>query len=299
MTILLPASWLSRLQRYLRMASRLLGASLRAWIEHRASSKGAALAFYTVFSIMPILVPVIGMVGGFLGVEAAQRAMIATIADVLSTAGAQTIQSLLQDVHRSASGWSTTLLAGALLVFAATSVFVELKASLDELWGVQRPTHSAWFMVVRTQLISCGLILLVATLLLLSLLISTALGVITQGSASIQTLHLMPIASASAILSTVASVCLFALIYKLLTEAPLAWADAWVGALFTALLFGAGKSGIALYLAHSSISTGFGAAGSVIVLLLWVYYSAQIFFFGAEFTRQYALTVGSLRDWRP
>lgn len=281
-----------------RKINRLLIDSVLAWIDHRASSKGAALAFYTLFSMTPILVLAIAVAGYFFGAEAAEGRVIYQIQGLVGPNGAMAIQALLAAAQDPATGAMATVVAGVLLLVGATSVFAELKGSLDELWGVGEPRHSAVIALIRTRLMSFGLVLVLAFLLMASLVISTALRLLQNFTIAGFSILPTPIALFSALVPFAIIVSLCTVIYKTLPNAPLSWKDAWVGALFTATLFNLGKYAIGLYLGHTAITSSFGAAGSVIALLLWVYYSAQIFFFGAEFTRQYALWFGSLQDER-
>ena len=274
---------------------RVLLQALSAWIDHRADSKGAALAFYTLFSITPILVLAIAVAGYFFGAEAAQGEIVAQVQGLIGPNGAHAVQALLAGARNPASGLMATLFASVLLLLAATSVFVELKGSLDDLWGIEKTSQSAFSVLLRTRLLSFGLVLVLAFLLLVSLVVSAALALLERYADAIW-------GSSFEVLTTMASFAtfaviagLFAVIYKTLPDAPLSWRDVWIGALFTAALFSLGKYAIGLYLGNSSVASSFGAASSLIALLLWVYYSAQIFFLGAEFTRQYALGFGSLR----
>jgi membrane protein len=287
-------------RRHLASFRDVLVASASAWVKHRADSKGAALAFYTLFSLTPILVMAIAVAGYFFGAKAAQGEIVAQMHALVGPNGAQAIEALLGAASNPAAGLVATMVASVVFMVAATTVFVELKGSLDELWGIDsrapaaRP-RSAFSLLMQTRLLAFGLVLVLAFLLLMSLVVSAALTVAEHRAA-----HLW--GSSTVVLSILASVIsfgviasLFAVIYKMLPDAPLAWRDVWIGAAFTSGLFGMGKYAIGLYIGGSGIASSFGAAGSVIALLLWVYYSAQIFFFGAEFTREYALRVGSLR----
>lgn len=267
--------------------------SFNAWIDHRASSKGAALAFYTLFSMAPILILAIAGAGYFLGDDAAQGEIIAQIEGLVGHNGAQAIQALLAGARNPAAGLTATLIAGVLLLVGATSVFVELKGSLDEMWGLEPPKGLAIVVFLRTQLHSFGLVLVLAFLLLVSLVLSAGLAVLERyaGGVFADWAHsLSVLAMLSSVLAFGVIACLFAVIYKVLPSVSLSWKDVWIGALFTAALFSLGKYAIGLYLGRSGVASSFGAAGSLIALLLWVYYSAQIFFLGAEFTRQYALS---------
>ena len=276
----------------------VLIASLKSWVDHRGDSKGAALAFYTLFSMTPILVLAIVVAGYFFGAEAAQGEIVAQVQGLVGPNGAQAIQALLAAARDPASGLVATLIASVLLLLGATSVFAELKDSLDELWGIDKPRQSAFSVILRTRLLSFGMVLVLAFLLLVSLVVSAALTMLEHRAGGV-------LGSSAAVLATTASLisfgviaCMFAIIYKTLPDAPLTWRDVWIGAAFTAGLFSLGKYAIGLYLGNSGVASSFGAAGSLIALLLWVYYSAQIFFLGAEFTRHYALWFGSLQHER-
>ena len=270
--------------------------SFNAWIDHRAGSKGAALAFYTLFSMTPILILAIAGAGYFFGADAAQGEIILQVEGLVGRNGAQAIQALLLGARDPAAGFSATMIASVILLVAATSVFVELKGSLDEIWGVEPPKGLAVITFLRTQLHAFGLVLVLSFLLLVSLVVSAGLAVLERFVGGFWSSSYGLLAALSTLISFGVIACLFAVIYKALPNAPLSWRDVWIGAAFTAGLFALGKYGIGLYLGNSGIASSFGAAGSLIALLLWVYYSAQIFFFGAEFTKQYALAYGSLRQ---
>lgn len=273
----------------------ILYRSLNAWIDHRAGSKGAALAFYTLFSMTPILILAIAVAGYFFGAEAAQGEIIAQIEDLMGRNGAQAIQALLAGAQDPESGLAATMIASVLLLVGATSVFVELKGSLDELWGIQPPKGLAIVVFLRTRLHSFGLVLVLAFLLLVSLVLSAALSMLERYAGGIWSSSYEILAILASTIAFGVIACLFAVIYKVLPDATLSWRDVWIGAAFTAGLFSLGKYAIGMYLGNSGVATSFGAAGSVIALLLWVYYSAQIFFLGAEFTRQYALSTSAGR----
>jgi membrane protein len=269
--------------------------SVKSWVDHRGASKGAALAFYTLFSMTPILIVAIAVAGYFFGAEAAQGEIIAELQGLVGRNGAQAIQALLAAARNPASGLVATIVSSVLLLVGATSVFAELKDSLDELWGIEQPLESGITALVRTRLLSFGLILVLAFLLLISLVVSAALAVLERFAGGIWSSSADALSILSSSISFTVIACLFAVIYKMLPNVVLSWRDVWIGAVVTAALFSLGKFAIGLYLGNSAVASGFGAAGSVIALLLWVYYSAQIFFLGAEFTRQYALRFGSLQ----
>ncbi len=286
-------------QTILRRFRRLLVGSIEEWINDRASSKGAALSFYTLFSLAPVLIMVLAIAGAIFGEEAARGAIFQELNGLIGPAGAEAIQLLLANARNPEAGTLATLSAIALLAVGATTVFGELKDSLDEIWDVPPARQSGVIVFIRTRLLSFSLILVLAFLLLVSLTINAALAVLEKylgGFWSDATYVLLPVTS---IISFTVIASLFAAIYKLLPQIKLPWRDVWVGAIVTALLFIVGKKLIGLYLGNSEFVTSFGAASSIIALLLWVYYSAQIFFLGAEITRQYALLFGSLRKQRP
>jgi membrane protein len=272
--------------------------SVSSWIDHRGGSKGAALAFYTLFSMTPILMLVIVVAGSVFGAEAAQGEIVAQVQGLVGPNGAKVIEALLAAARDPASGKVATLVASVLLLVGATSVFAELKDSLDELWGIAKPSQSAFIVLLRTRLLSFGMVLALAFLLLVSLIFSAALAILERYTGGFLGGFAAVLAIITSLISFGVIACMFAIIYKTLPDAPLTWRDVWIGALFTAGLFSLGKHVIGLYLGNSGVASSFGAAGSLIALLLWVYYSAQIFFLGAEFTRHYALRFGSLQQER-
>jgi membrane protein len=285
-------------QTILRRFRALLVGAIEEWIDDRASSKGAALAFYTLFSLAPVLIMVLAIAGAIFGEEAARGAIFRELNGLIGPAGAEAIQLLLANARNPKAGTLATLSALALLAVGATTVFGELKDSLDEIWDVPPARQPGIIVFIRTRLLSFSLILVLAFLLLVSLTINAALAVLEKylgGFWSDASYILLPVTS---VISFTVIASLFAAIYKLLPQVKLPWRDVWVGAIVTALLFVVGKKLIGAYLGNSEFVTSFGAASSVIALLLWVYYSAQIFFLGAEMTRQYALLFGSMRKQR-
>ena len=274
----------------------VLRCAVSDWIGHRCASKGAALAYYTLFSLAPILVLVIAVAGLFYGAEAAQGQLLGQLRGLLGDKGAEAVQLVLAGARNQENGTRATIIATVLLMFGATSVFAELKDSLDEIWEVPKPTGSTWWDVVRTRLLSFGLILVLAFLLLVSLAVSAALSVLQNYVSGLWKDATVVLGWVAWLISFGVIAVLFGVIYKLLPRIRLAWRDVVVGALGTAAMFELGKYAIGLYIGHSGVADSFGAAGSTIAILLWVYYSAQIFFLGAEFARQYALQLGSLRN---
>ena len=274
----------------------LMLASMKAWVYHRAPSKGAALAFYTLFSMAPILVLAVALAGYFLGEQAVQGALFDQLKGLLGNTGAMAIQTLVADAHLPGSGSAATWFASLLLAVGATSVFAELKDSLDDIWNVQTPVPTGVLAVLRGRVLSFGLVMVLSFLLLVTLVVDAALALAAHFWEGLWTHSLMVFSLFSQVFTFAVISCLFALIYKMLPEVTLSWRDVSIGALSTAVLFCLGKYLIGIYLGNSAISSSLGAAGSAAALLIWVYYSAQIFFLGAEITREYALTFGSLRE---
>ncbi|HEY8609148.1 MAG TPA: YihY/virulence factor BrkB family protein [Noviherbaspirillum sp.] len=280
----------------LHQLRRMLVAAAGSWVEDRAASKGAALAYYTLFSLAPILVMVLAIAGAVFGEEAARGAIFNEINGLVGDAGAEAIQLLLANARNEKTGLAATVAALFLLAVGATTVFGELKDSLDQIWRVPPSHQSGIIEFIRTRLLSFGMILVLAFLLLVSLSVNAALSVLQKevsGYWAQAAFILLPLSSG---ISFLVIAGLFAAIFKLLPQVHLPWRDVIVGALVTTLLFGVGRNLIGAYLGGRDVADSYGAAGSVIALLLWVYYSAQIFFFGAELTRQYALHFGSMRD---
>lgn len=273
---------------------RLAQRSLNGWIDDGASSMGAAIAFYTLLSMAPLLLIVLTIAGFFFGDEAARGALEQQLAQLVGPDGAQAVQGILGNAGNRAGGL-VSLLVGLLTLFiGATTVFAELQTDIDRIWKVQAPRGAGLLRYLRQRLMSFGVILGVGFLLMVSLVISAiiaALGNLWEqwlvGTEIL--LQLLNFALGFAMITA-----LFALIYKLLPSLRIAWSDVWVGAAVTSLLFGIGKFLIGLYIGKAAIASSFGAAGTLVVVIVWVYFSSQIFLLGAEFTYEYARSHGSL-----
>lgn len=277
----------------LREYAEVAVATVTEWIDDRASSKGAALAFYTLFSIAPILVLAIALAGYFFGAEAAEGELVTQLRGLIGQDGAEAVQAMIAAAQDKESGLLSTLVATVLLIIGATTVFAELKISLDELWEVRAEAESGLLAMIRTRLLSFGIVLVLGFLLMVSLVVSAVLGVLQNYIGSLWGFSTQLFCVISWLFSFFVIAFLFAVIYKMLPSIPLSWRDVWIGSLATAGLFILGKSLIGIYLGNSEVTSSFGAAGSVIALMLWVYYSTQVFFLGAEFTRIYAQRFGS------
>jgi membrane protein len=265
-----------------------------AWLADRGPSMGAALAYYTLFSMAPLLLIVIAVAGLVFGQDAARGEIAAQLSALMGEAGAGAVQALLSSVRHPAEGQAATVLGLALLLLGATTVFAELQDALDRIWRVPTPAPvNGWTALLRARLLSFGMVLAIGFLLMVSLLLSAALATLGRWWSPAAGAWVALAAAANAGASFVLVAAMFALIYKVMPRVQVQWRDVWIGALFTALLFGLGKSMIGLYVGQSGVATGFGAAGSLVVVLVWVYYSAQIFLLGAEFTWVYANAYGS------
>jgi len=266
----------------------------RAWLEHDASTMGAALAFYTVFSIAPILIIAIAIVGIIVHGDTLQADLLTQAQNLLGATGANAVRELLSSANYLGKSRVATSIGVVTLIFGASSVFVELQNSLDRIWEVpKRKRMSGLWRILRARFLSFGLVLGVGFLLMVSLLVSTIMAAFGAWLASILCQWQVTLFVIDVVLTVGISAVLFALLFKYVPQGRLAWADVWVGGVVTAILFSVGKFAIGYYLGKSAFSSVYGIAGSFLVLLLWTYYSAQIFLFGAEFTRFYSLTLGT------
>jgi membrane protein len=267
------------------------------WMNDHAQSMGAALAFYTIFSIAPLLLIVISIAGFFFGEDAARGEIHGQLQDMLGTPGALAVRDLLESASRKAASVPAAVFGILVLFVGATSVFAELQDALDRIWRAPlRPRHAGLWRLVRARLLSFGMVLGIGFLLIVSLAFSAGLEALSKWwDPQSQSWNTFTGATGRA-LSFALMTAVFALIYKTMPRARIAWRDVWVGAAVTSMLFVAGKLLIGLYIGRSGITSFFGAAASLIVVLLWVYYSAQIFLFGAEFTWVYSHRYGSRKS---
>jgi YihY family inner membrane protein len=276
------ASWMGR-------QWQIFVAAANAWMDDYAPSMGAALSYYTLFSLAPLLVLIIAIAGMVFGQDAAQGAIIAQFQGIMGKEGAMAVQGLLKAAREPSTGVVASIVGGVLLLVGATATFAELQTDLDRIWRVPaKEKPSGLWGWLRSRILSFGLVLGLAFMLMISLVVSAALAATSEwlgGGAAAESVLANGLNFAASLgLFTV----MFAMIYKIMPTAKISWHDVWMGAAVTALLFNVGKSLIGLYLAKSSVASGFGAAGSFVILVAWFYYSAQIFLFGAEYTWVYA-----------
>ena len=272
----------------------LIDKSVSAWVDDYAPSMGAAIAYYTLFSMAPLLILLVALAGMFFGPEAARGEIVAQLQGRIGPEAASVVQDVLKSLSKPREGVLVSLAGVLVLLFGATSVFGELQSALNRIWRVPEPasTSGLWNLLHR-RLLSFAMVLGIGLLLLLSLALGTSLSVVEAwsdrwfggGRPILQIAY--PLASFAV------NIGLFAMLYKFIPRARIAWRDVGVGALVTAMLYEGGRLLIGLYLGRSSVGSGFGAAGSLVILLVWVYYSAQVFLLGAEFTWVYSHQRGS------
>jgi membrane protein len=268
--------------------------SISKWLRHNASSMGAALAFYTLFAVAPILIIATGVAEAMLSKDTVQTEILAQMRALVGDQGAAGIATLLAGAQLAGKGAMTTALGVCTLLIGSTSVFAELQSCLDRIWGTpERLRGQGLWALLRTRILSFGLILGVGFLLLVSLVASAVLSAIGSWLGTFVAQWQVVLISLDFVLTIIVTTVLFAIVYKFLPRESIAWGDVWVGALVTAGLFSIGKIMIGLYLGHSAFASAYGVAGSFLILLLWVYYSAQIFLLGAEFTCAFAYRSGS------
>lgn len=274
------------ISRFLRLGRK----SVAAWIDDEALSMGAAIAFYTVFSLAPLLIILLAVAGFFWGREAVQGELLGQLSGLLGTTGAAAVEGVISSSAQEAEqGMAATLLSIGVLIVGSTTVFAELQRALDKVWKVPPAERKkGLWSLVRARLLSFGLVLGLAFLLLVSLVASTVLAALGRWTGNLlpgweALLHLLNIVFSFGVMTV-----LFAMIFKFMPQTRVSWRDVIVGAVVTALLFEVGKFLIGMYVGKSSVASSYAAAGSLVVVLLWVYYAALVFLLGAEFTWAYA-----------
>jgi membrane protein len=257
-----------------------------SWSSHKDARQGAALAYYSIFSLGPIIVIVIAVAGFFFGRDLVSGQVSASITDMLGKTGAAAVQAMLADAGRPREGLLASLLGLGALLLAAIGVVVQLKDALNTVWEVKdRPAHSVWSFM-RSYIVSLAAVLALGFLLLVSLIVTTGLAAVGKLAAPYMHegfLHLLSTVVSLSVISI-----LFAMMFKWLPDAEIDWHDVWLGAVVTAVLFEIGKAGIGFYIGKQGLESTYGAAASIIVVLIWVYYTSQIVLMGAEVTRAFA-----------
>jgi membrane protein len=276
----------------MRAIGLLLRTTFAGWSEDKAPRLGAALAYYTVFSLAPLLVIAVGIAGVFFGEEAARGQIVDQIRGLVGDQGAQAVETMVENAGRQrTSGVVAAAIGVAMLLFGASGVFGELQDSLNTIWGVRPRPGRGLLGMIKDRFASFTMVIGIAFLLLVSLILSAALaalGTMLGGGAEETAMQVIDALVAFGIITV-----LFAAMYKYVPDVQIQWRDVWIGAAVTSLLFTVGKFAIGLYLGKGAVASTYGAAGSLVILLVWVYYAAQILFFGAEFTKVYAKSYGS------
>jgi membrane protein len=271
----------------------MLTETFTAWSDDKVPRHGAALAYYTVLSLVPLLVVIIAIIGLIFGRAAAQEQILEQIAALIGPQSAETIKDMIQRASQPSTGIVATIVAAATLLFAASGVFAQLQDSLNAIWGVTPKEGRGLWGLLRDRFISLAALLGTGFLLLVSLVLSAGLAAFGKWFSGWLPAPELVLQGLEVTVSFIVITGLFALIFKILPDARIAWSDVWVGAALTALFFTMGKFAIGIYLGKSDVGSAYGAAGSLVILLVWVYYSAQILMFGAEFTQVYANRLGS------
>jgi membrane protein len=275
----------------------LLKETVEEWQQDKVDRMAAALAYYTLFSIAPLLVIAVAVAGAVFGQEAARGEVVAQIQGLLGKAGAEVVQTALANTQTSESnGIVPSIISTLALIFGASGVFIQLQDSLNAVWNVDESPQGGVKAVVRKRIFSFAMVITIGFILMVSLVISAGLAAL-----SAFTNHLFPALEGlwkivNITISLGVFTLLFALIYKYLPDIKIGWRDVLVGALFTSILFSIGKELLGLYLGNGSFGSAYGAAGSVVTVLAWIYYSVQIMLFGAEFTQVYTRRYGSHRS---
>jgi membrane protein len=273
----------------------LLKEAASAWVNDSAPSKGAALSYYTVFSIAPMLFIAISVAGLVFGTDAVQGAVLAQLSDLMGEGAAQAIKEMLANLERPQRGLFGAALSIGLLLIGASTVFGQLQSALDSIWQVpQAPKPNGLWAFVRARLLSFGMVLAMAFIIIVSLLFSAVVAALGKWWGPFFNESLA--SALDLVFSFGLLTAIFAMIYRYVPSTHIPWRDVWVGAAVTAALFAVGKWAIGLYLGRSSVTAGFGPFASLIIVMVWVYYSAQIFLLGAEFTWAYAHHFGSRRN---
>jgi len=263
----------------------LLSATYQEWSQHDAQTQGAALSYFTVLSLAPLLMIAVSIAGLAFGKQVVQAQIVQQM-KALVGAGADAIQTMLTHAQSPKAGVIATIVGFVVLLFGASGVFTQLRKALNRIWDVQPSATAGWFGILRQQFFSFTMVVGIGFLLLVSLLVTTFVAGLGKFAGNYLPAGLLQVGNV--LVALVVITCVFALVYRFVPEQTLPWRRLWPGSLATAILFEVGKYLLGLYLGRASVTSAYGAAGSLVVLLIWVYYSSQLFLFGAEFTRIYA-----------
>jgi membrane protein len=272
----------------MKTAYYLIKQTINEWIEDGAARLGAALAFYIIFSLAPILLIVTAIAGYFYDEVTAREALLAQLHSLIGYDGVVMVRQMMNHAWREDAGLVATLVGVSTILFGASGVFAELQQSLNAVWGAPAPQGSGIVDFIRRRLLSFTIILGTGFLLLVSLVLSTVLAFVEERFLVILPAAGLLLRLLNLSLSFTVVMLLFAMIFKILPDVTVRWRDVWAGAALTALLFELGRVGIGIYLGNSAVGSAYGTAGALAIILIWVYYSAQILLVGAEFTQVYA-----------
>lgn len=273
---------------------RLLRQTVSDWLEHGAFRLAAALAYYTLFSLAPLLVVMVAIVGVAFGEEAARGRIFSDLRGLLGDSSAATLQGAVSAAAIEPGGGLATVLGILTLLIGATAMFAELQDALNTIWRVRSDPTSTVRDMIRRRLLSMAMVVVIGFLLLVSLLVSAAINALGGYVGGVLPLSSVLIELANFALSFAVTTLLFAALFKVLPDVEIAWRDVWIGGVATAAMFTLGKSLIGMYLGRAAVGSAYGAAGSLAVLLVWIYYSSLILYLGAEFTHVFATTSGSV-----
>ena len=263
------------------------------WLERNAFVHAGSLAFYTLFSMAPVVIIAVSIAGAVFGEEAARGEIVSRLDEFVGLDAARAVEEAVARSRPEVAGLAPTVAGLLTLLVGATTVFAQMQISLNRIWGVvARPRRNGLVILIKNRVLSLTIILMIGFILLVSLLLNVALRALVAYAESWVPVPPLLLTAAELVLSIVVITMLFALIFKVLPDVVVAWHDVWVGAAITALLFVGGRYGIAVYLAYTAPASAYGAAGSLVLILLWVYYSSLILFFGAALTRARVTAAG-------
>jgi membrane protein len=279
--------------RFLEAFTALLKQAGVAWLADNAPRFGAALAFYTIFSLAPILIVAVSIAGFLFGAKVAQGEIVRQFQGLMGTQGAAAIETIIQSTRRPELGVFATTVGLVAILIGASGAFNELQDAFNTIWKVDSGAKGFWVATIRQRVFSLGLVVATGFLLLTSLVVTASLSATEKFVNTLLPISVIVLGSVNFVFSFCMITILFALIFKFIPSTTVPWRDVRMGAAVTSLLFTVGKAGIGFYLGHSALTSAYGAAASLVVFLVWIYYSAQILLFGAEMTHVFALKYGS------